>query len=276
MFFLAYYLHSIDPIAIHFGSNFFLKGIYWYGIAYCVSFLLAALGLHIYFRKKWSPLDPSLQTQLLLYLILGVLLGGRLGYFFLYQPDLWFENPLNLFSQSGMASHGGFLGVIIGLICFAFQYKQKLLKLTDIVVTLVPPGLFLGRIANFINGELWGKVTYCSLGVIFPQSAPYASYPLNLVLPRHPSQLYEAFLEGLVLGIYLQIRFWKKHKFGIKDGYISGEFLIGYGVLRIIGEYFREPDASLILGLSRGQFYSLFLLFLGTCVIIYTFFKDRA
>jgi phosphatidylglycerol:prolipoprotein diacylglycerol transferase len=165
-----------------------------------------------------------------------------------------------------MASHGGFVGVCLVLFWMVKKHKLAWRPLADILVTLAPPGLFLGRIANFINGELWGKISYVPWAVIFPKSAPEGT-PLAEIAPRHPSQLYEALLEGLFLTLYTQWRFWRSDITREKPGHLAGEFLVLYAVVRAIGEIFREPDASLLLGLSRGTFYSLFL-FIGGMLLI--------
>ena len=144
------------------------------------------------------------------------------------------------------------------------MYRQKIpiLHLWDLVASTAPAGLFFGRVANFVNGELWGKPTDVPWAVIFPRSMPEGT-PLHLILPRHPSQLYEAAMEGLLLLGYLQWRLWRSDTLRARPGALAGEFLIGYACLRIAGEAFREPDASLIIGLSRGTFYSLFMIAFG-------------
>jgi phosphatidylglycerol---prolipoprotein diacylglyceryl transferase len=154
------------------------------------------------------------------------------------------------------------IGVTIALIWFSQSEKISLLNLSDLVVCVAPAGLFFGRIANFINGELWGRISTVPWAVIFPQSSVEGT-PVSMIPPRHPSQLYEAALEGIILFIYLQLRLWKSTVFKTKPGHLVGEFFIGYACVRSIGECFREPDASLIIGLSRGTFYSLFLIIAG-------------
>ena len=176
-------------------------------------------------------------------------------------------NPLLAFrvDQGGMASHGGFVGVSIALLWYARKQKCDFLELGDVVVTLAPLGLMLGRIANFINGELWGRVTTVSWAVIFPDSPKNYNVALQKygAEPRHPSQLYEATWRAGSCWLR-QWRFWCKRP---SAGQLSGEFLIGYGIMRILGETFREPDANLILGLSRGQFYSIFMILAGAITI---------
>lgn len=166
-----------------------------------------------------------------------------------------------------MASHGGFIGVAIAVAVFARRTHIPFLHLGDLIVTTAPFGLMLGRIANFINGELWGKVSSVSWAIIFPDSAPPGT-PLMDIPPRHPSQLYEAFLEGALLLAYFQWRFWSSDTVRRRPGNLTGEFLIAYAVVRMIGEVFREPDADLILGLSRGTFYSIFLIIVGIALLL--------
>jgi phosphatidylglycerol:prolipoprotein diacylglycerol transferase len=200
--------------------------------------------------------------------IIGVLAGGRVGYMLLYDLEAFLKNPLLVVrvDQGGMASHGGFVGVLLALVWFAWKHKCSFLKLGDVIVTLAPLGLCFGRIANFINGELWGRVTTVSWAVIFPNSPTVYNAALHLFTPepRHPSQLYAAVLEGALLFAYAQWRFWRTRT---PAGQLGGEFLIAYGIVRIFGELFREPDAALIMGLNRGQFYSIFMILAGAAII---------
>jgi phosphatidylglycerol:prolipoprotein diacylglycerol transferase len=207
-------------------------------------------------------------TDLMTYLVVGTLAGGRLGYFFLYQFDTLKTDPLTLFRvwEGGMASHGGFVGVLIAMWLWARKQKTGLFRVSDLVVTVTPLGLLFGRIANFINGELYGKISYVSWAVIFPQSEPPGT-PIAQIAPRHASQLYEAALEGALLLIFVQWRFWRGSVAQTQPGRLSGEFLIAYSIARVIGELFREPDASLLFGVSRGIFYSIFLVIVGAVVI---------
>lgn len=263
---MDYWVHSIDPFLFRFPEGFPLEGIRWYGIAYLLGFL-SAFGLLVLYRKKQRlPLSWDATISLITWLIIGVLVGGRLGYVFLYDIGI-FADPLRLIRvwEGGMASHGGFIGVAIVLILFARHHKVPPFALSDVVVTLAPLGICFGRIANFINGNLWGRITDVSWAVIFPNSAPYAAYPVEWIPPRHPSQLYAALLEGLLLFLFIQWRFWKGR--ALPFGRITGEFLIAYACARILGEFWREPDASLILGMSRGQFYSIFLILGGLLIL---------
>jgi len=257
----AYWVHDLSPFLIRFNENF---GIRWYGLSYLAGFVTAGWLLARYHRAGRSPLDANAIFDLMTALITGVIVGGRLGYFLLYQFDSLFRDPLVLFRvwEGGMASHGGMLGVLAALWWFTRKRETGLLQVADLIVSAAPLGLFFGRVANFINGELWGKPTRVAWAVIFPASPQ----PL---MPRHPSQLYEAGLEGLLLFAYMQWRFWRSDCTKVQPGRLSGEFLIAYSLARAIGELFREPDAALVLGLSRGTFYSIFLVAGGAALIAF-------
>lgn len=265
---LAYYVHNINPYVIKFSETSDM-GIRWYGVAYVLAFILGYWLMGLYHKKGRSPLNDDQLSGLMIWLILGVVVGGRLGYMFLYDWADFSGNPLIFFKiwEGGMASHGGFAGVILAAFLYTRYTSARITfrGLADIICTVVPIGLMLGRIANFINGYLWGKVTDVPWAVIFPNSAP--GYPVEFISPRHPSQLYAAGLEGLFLLIYVQIRFWLGKERA--EGQLAGEFLMLYGVVRIVDEIFREPDAGLILGLSRGQFYSIFVVVAGAALVVY-------
>lgn len=251
--------HTPHPFLVRFGEDI---GIRYYGLAYLLGFAGAVWLLRLYRRAGRSPLDATAVWDLITYLVAGVLLGGRLGYFLLYQPDTLVREPLALFRvwEGGMASHGGFVGVILALHFFARSRKLDFFSLSDLVVTTVPLGLGLGRLANFMNGELWGRPTTVPWAIIFEQSGGGG-------VPRHPSQLYEAMLEGFVLLGFMQWRLWSRAPVAQASGRLSGEFLLAYAAARIVCEMFREPDAGLILGLSRGTFYSLFVALAGIALI---------
>lgn len=261
----SYWVHDLSSFLVRFSDSL---GIRWYGVAYILAFLVAALLLRLYWRAGRSPIEPKIQPGLMTVIIVGVLVGGRLGYFLLYSPATLLREPLALLRiwDGGMASHGGFVGVCLALIWFVRKHQLPWRSTADVLVTLAPPGLFLGRLANFINGELWGKVSHVPWAVIFPGSAPTGT-PLAEIPPRHPSQLYEALLEGLFLCAYTQARFWRSNVIREKPVHLAGEFLILYGVVRAAGELFREPDAPLLFGLSRGTFYSLFLVVGGVVLL---------
>lgn len=232
---------QFDPIAISIGP----LAIRWYGLMYLLAFvafiMLAKRRLHLFPAIKINDVD-----NLLTWSVLGVILGGRLGYVFFYKPDYYLMNPSEILAiwEGGMSFHGGFLGVLFTCFCYGLYKGWKFFDLMDFVAPAVPLGLALGRLGNFINGELWGRPTDGWWGVVFPQAGD--------ALARHPSQLYQMGLEGLALFIGL---WW----FGQKPrarGAISAWFLIGYGAARFIVEFAREPDrflGTLSLGLSMGQ-----------------------
>ena len=263
----THWVHNLDPVLIHIHGDF---GIRYYGLAYLLAFVIALVMLRLFYRKGRSPLDPEKVETAILAIAVGVLAGGRIGYIILYSFPEFLHDPLLLFRiwEGGMASHGGFIGVALAIAWLAHRFKIPFLRLADLLVMTVPPGLFLGRLANFINGELWGNPSDVPWAVIFPHSAPPGT-PLELIPPRHPSQLYEAALEGVFLFLYTQWRFWRTGA-AATPGRLSGEFLVLYALVRILGEQFREPDAGLIFGLSRGIFYSLFLIVFGLAVILYS------
>ena len=271
---LAYWVNDLSPfLGPHWGN----LGIRYYGLGYVLGFLAAAWLLNRYARAGRSQLPSEKIGDLIIALVFGVMLGGRIGSFLLYQPEQLLRDPLSFFRvwEGGMASHGGFVGVAVALAWFARSEKIPFLHLGDLIASAAPPGLFLVRVANFINGELWGKPAQVSWAVIFPHSES-PNTPLHLMLPRHPSQLYEAALEGLLLLAFLQWRFWRTDVVRTQPGRLVGEFLIGYAVVRMIGETFREPDASLLLGVSRGTFYSVFLIVAGLVLVLRQPTKPRA
>lgn len=261
----SHWVHDLSPFLVRWGENF---GIRYYGLAYLLGFAACAWLLHRYARAGRSRLSPSAGLDLVFALVVGVLLGGRLGYFLLYQTALIRHDPIALLRvwEGGMSSHGGFIGVTLALWWFARSRRVSMLHLGDLVASAAPIGLFFGRVANFINGELWGRVSEVKWAVIFPQSAPPGTPPI-LIEPRHPSQLYEAGMEGLLLLAFVQWRLWRTDCVTRTPGRLSGEFLIAYSLARMFCELFREPDASLILGLSRGSFYSFFLIVAGLVLI---------
>ncbi len=260
---LAYLVVDWSPFLGPHWGNF---GIRYYGLAYILGFFSAAWLLQRYARAGRSLLPETQIGDFMMAMVLGVMIGGRLGYFIFYHPADLLNPPWTIFMvwKGGMASHGGFIGVAVALWWFARTAKIPLLHLADLVASTASAGLFFGRIANFINGELWGKVTDVSWAVIFPRSADPGT-PLALIAPRHPSQIYEAALEGAVLLAFMQWRFWRSDVVQKRPGQLAGEFLIVYAIARIICEIFREPDVdvTLFFGLSRGTFYSIFLVMLG-------------
>lgn len=265
---LAYWVHNLSPFAIRFGENF---GIRYYGLAYLLGFVACGWLLRKYYQAGRTPLNFDAAMDLVMAVVVGTILGGRLGYFVLYQPHIFLADPLALLRvwEGGMASHGAFVGIALSLTWFARKKRVSFLHLGDLIVTTAPVGLFLGRIANFINGELWGKPTRVPWAVIFPLSERPGT-PVAHMFPRHPSQLYEAACEGLLLFLFAQWRFWRTDVATRQPGRLAGEFLIGYALVRMFCELFREPDAALILGVSRGTFYSIFLIAAGLALIVLT------
>jgi phosphatidylglycerol:prolipoprotein diacylglycerol transferase len=257
---LAYWTHDLSPFLIRFSGNF---GIRYYGLAYLAGFFMAGWLLHRYARAGRSLLPAAQVSDFMMAIVVGVLAGGRLGYFLLYQPATLLHDPLALLRvwEGGMASHGGFIGVALAVAWFSRTRKIPCLHLGDLIASTASAGLLFGRIANFINGELWGKPSTVPWAIIFPAS------PLPLQ-PRHPSQLYEAAMEGLLLLALAQWRFWRSDVVRRAPGRLAGEYLLAYAVVRAVGEIFREPDASLIFGLSRGTFYSIFLVGAGLWLIL--------
>jgi phosphatidylglycerol---prolipoprotein diacylglyceryl transferase len=242
---------QFDPVALQLGP----VAIHWYGLMYMVAF-----GLFIFLAGKrvalpqfanagWTKRDVE---DLLFYGVLGVIIGGRLGYVLFYKPGYYAAHPLEALMvwKGGMAFHGGLLGVIGAMALFGLTRKRPFLQVTDLIAPCVPTGLAAGRVGNFINGELWGRQADPSLpwAMVFPQSGQDFA--------RHPSQLYQVALEGLLLFVLLW--FYSKKPRGL--GQVSGAFLVGYGLFRFIVEYFREPDrflGILALGLSMGQWLCL-------------------
>ncbi len=250
---------QIDPVAI----SIFGLTIRWYALAYLCGFL-GGWRYAVYLTKLYPNARPSGDDidNLLPWIVLGVILGGRLGYVLFYGFDYYVQNPTEIpfVWQGGMSFHGGFLGVVVSIIAFAKYHKFPLLQMGDIIATVVPIGLFFGRVANFINAELYGRITTSPLGMVFPNGGP---------LPRHPSQLYEAALEGLLL---LGILAYLVHKPHIREkhGFIAGCFILGYAVSRFIVEFFREADAHIGYAydmMTRGQILSIPMMLLGLAFI---------
>lgn len=245
---------QFDPVAIHLGP----LAIRWYGLMYLLGFLAFLFLGHRRARQQvlngWLPADVD---DLLFYGVLGVVLGGRLGQVLFYEPGFYFSHPLEILAiwKGGMSFHGGFLGVLVAMALWGRKRGRTFFEVTDFIAPLVPLGLAAGRIGNFINGELWGRVAPADLpwAMVFPQVDDQ---------PRHPSQLYEFAGEGLLLFALL----WWYSARPRPRGAVSGAFLLGYGLLRFAAEYFREPDAG-IFGhsyvISMGQWLSLPMIAIG-------------
>lgn len=258
---------QFDPVALQIGP----VAIHWYGLTYLAAFglflLLALLRLkHQPFasvtgRGAWSRKDVE---DMLFLGVLGVIVGGRLGYCLFYKPEYYLSHPLEVFFvwQGGMSFHGGMLGVIVSQWWFARSRSKPFLQVMDFVAPCVPTGLAAGRIGNFINGELWGRPADPSLpwAMVFPQS--------GLMLPRHPSQLYQFLLEGLLLFVILWL-YGRKER---RQGQVAAAFLVGYGAFRFAAEYFREPDAHLgvlAFSMTMGQWLCVPMILVGVLVWVW-------
>ena len=249
---------QISPIALSVGG-FQLR---WYALAYLFGILSAWWLTKRNIKRYDLGITSAELDDLVFYTTLGIILGGRLGYVVCYGDGYFWRYPVEIFAvwHGGMSFHGGIVGVILGLFCFSRKYHFRFLKITDIVALYVPIGIFLGRIANFINGELWGRVTDVAWAVKFPEGG---------YLPRHPSQLYEAFSEGILLFFILNL-LWKQAYVREHTGIISATFLIVYACSRICMEFFREPDSQIgyIFGQTTlGQLLSLPFLLLGLYIL---------
>ena len=256
---------QFDPVAIYLGP----LSIHWYGLMYLLGFtLFMLLGRYRIKQNPQSALNNTILDDLLFYGMLGVILGGRLGHVLFYQFDYYLQQPLEIFAvwKGGMSFHGGFLGVIATMAILARKFKLQWLAVTDFIAPLVPLGLGAGRIGNFINAELWGRPTDVSWGMVFPNVD---------TLPRHPSQIYEFVLEGVVFFVLLWIYSAKPKPVGA----VSGMFLIGYGVFRSVAEFFREPEDGfmgvLTFGVSMGQWLSLPMIIVGIWMIAWANKKQK-
>lgn len=248
---------QIDPIIFSVGP----LAVRWYGMMYLLGFVCAYFMMGHIARLRGYPLGKEQISDLLFYGVIGVVVGGRLGYTLFYNPAYYLSRPLEIFYvwEGGMSFHGGLIGVIIVLLLFARKRGYSLLMIADLVVSAVPIGLGFGRIGNFINGELWGRPTDLPWGMVFPGAGPQ---------PRHPSQLYEAALEGLLLLLLLYVL----HRLKVRPGVVAFSFLSGYGVLRFLVEFVRQPDPQLGFlwgGATMGQLLSLPMVIIGCAGIVY-------
>jgi phosphatidylglycerol:prolipoprotein diacylglycerol transferase len=249
---------AYDPVAIAIGP----LAIRWYGLMYLIAFLgTYVLGRWRIARGQGGGATLALLDDLQFFGVLGVILGGRLGYVLFYKPAYYLSHPLEIFAvwQGGMAFHGGFLGVLLAMLWVARRHQLRWLAVTDFIAPLVPIGLAAGRLGNYLNGELWGRVTDVPWGMLF-------AHPAAGALPRHPSQLYQMGLEGFTLFALL----WWHARRPRPLGELSALFLIGYGSLRFIAEWFREPDdflGLLSLGWSMGQWLSLPMIVAGVWML---------
>jgi len=294
----AYYLHHLDPFIFHITKTI---GPRWYGMAYVLAFFCGYLVLRYLARRGYADLPVSRVADFITgCALIGVILGGRLGYVLFYKPEM-LRDPVSIVRvwEGGMSSHGGMIGLILFTLYYSRRHHLSWLNLGDNLVVAAPIGLFFGRFANFINGELYGRATTIPWAMQFPkelldhpaeaeraiaalqQVDPSLTSPEDIVAaagrpevqnvlrtlltPRHPSQLYEASCEGVLLFAILWL---VRTRLRQPNGLLTGLFFIFYGIFRILVEYFREPDASLIAGFTRGQFFSFFLIAIGAAYIV--------
>ena len=296
---LAYYLHDLDPIIFRVYDNI---GPRWYGLAYVLAFICGYALLGLLAKRGYADLPTSRVGDFVTGCALfGVIIGGRLGYVFFYKPEMLRE-PLSILRvwEGGMSSHGGMIGLLFFTLYYARRHKLSWANLADNLGVTAPLGLFFGRCANFINGELYGRAANVSWAIQFPKelldhpaeadraiavcaqidpslttpeaivSAVHRQSQVKEVLqtiltPRHPSQLYEAFFEGVILFAILWIVRTRTRQ---PNGVLAGLFFICYAIFRVVIETFREPDATLIAGFTRGQFFSFFLIAIGVAFLV--------
>ncbi len=256
---LAIPFPQIDPVIVSFGP----LAVRWYALAYITGLIIGWRLVRRWAARPTFGIDPERIDDFLVWAILGVILGGRIGYGLFYNLPYYIEHPEKILFiwQGGMSFHGGFLGVVVAGLLFCRKHGIEPLKLGDLLACVAPIGLFFGRIANFINGELFGRVTDVPWGVVFPRGGPD---------PRHPSQLYEAALEGLVLFVVLALLF-RVEAIREKRGFLTGAFVAGYAISRMIVELFRQPDAHigfLSLGSTMGQWLSVPMLAVGLYMMV--------
>ncbi|CAA7612279.1 Prolipoprotein diacylglyceryl transferase [Candidatus Terasakiella magnetica] len=258
---------QIDPIAVQLGPF----AIRWYALAYITGLMLGWRVVKFLSARPPFAMTEAEVDDFLVWATLGVVLGGRLGYVIFYKPLHYLQNPLEIpmVWQGGMSFHGGALGVIFAIILFSRMRGRNLFQVGDVICCVVPIGLFFGRLANFVNGELFGRIAPdFAWAMVFPHGGP---------LPRHPSQLYEAGLEGAVLfGVMMLL--WKVTDIRHRAGALSGVFLAGYGIARIISEFFRQPDAHLGFlwgGATMGQLLSLPQVAVGLILLVWAWRRYR-
>ncbi len=273
---MTHYIHNINPIVFELGGPLAVR---WYGLSYLLGFIAAILLLRHWSKKgEFEVPVAEVSNFVVMLAFFGVFFGGRLGYVLLYGFDSLLNDPLYVFKvwEGGMASHGGLVGIILFMLWYARKHKHSFWNLADNMACTATLGIALGRLANFVNGELWGRVTTVKWGVIFPQELGlhYGQYDLPMIekmvesgelLPRHPSQLYQACAEGfLVFGVMLLLR---RTAWGRRPGALGASVLALYALARIGMEFFREPDSTIYFGwLTKGQLYSI-LMVLGAIII---------
>lgn len=253
---------QIDPVAVHIGGF----GLRWYSLAYLAGIILGWLLMRKLIRRHPSQITPTMVDDIVFWATVGLIVGGRIGYILFYNFGYYVENPMQVFAlwKGGMSFHGGLLGVLVSIFFYARSVKVRFFEITDILACVVPIGLFFGRLANFINSELFGRVTVSvPWAVIFPNGGP---------LPRHPSQLYEAGFEGIFLFFILYFLWTSSVWIRIRPGFISGLFLLCYALIRCVVENFREPDAQigfLFARVTMGQMLTIPMLIIGIWIMIW-------
>ena len=255
---------NINPIALDFG----LVKISWYALSYVAGILTSWYLIIKIIKMKKIKISNKIVNELISNCMIGIILGGRLGYVTFYNPEYYFNNLMEIFKiwNGGMSFHGGLIGVILAIIYSSRTLNIPIMLFSDLVAIVSPIGLFFGRIANFINGELFGRVTNHNLGMIFPNGGKF---------PRHPSQLYEAFFEGIIL-FFIMLVLMNKSDFFEKKGFLTASFVFFYGIFRFFIEYFREPDGHIGLiyfNFSMGQFLSLPMIVFGLYFMINLYYK---
>jgi phosphatidylglycerol:prolipoprotein diacylglycerol transferase len=251
---------QIDPVAIHLGP----LAIHWYGLMYLFGFLGGWCLLSWRIRTQNTGFNKEQLSDLLFYIALGVVLGGRIGYVLFYDWANTIANPLHIFEiwKGGMSFHGGLLGVVLAAWLYARRYNKSIFEVGDFVAPTIPIGSALGRIGNFINDELWGRTTDVPWGIVFPNAGS---------VPRHPSQIYEFFLEGIVLFTILFVFTNKQRPLGS----VSGLFLILYGTFRFFVEFFREPDVQIGYvawgWMTKGQLLSIPMIIIGLMMFVWAY-----
>lgn len=305
---LAYYVHDLSPFLIRFNESI---GLRWYGLAYVAAFLMGVVVVRHLARKGWCDIPPDKVADFIIGgAIFGVLLGGRVGYMLFYDFGDFLQNPAIIIRvwDGGMSAHGGIIGLMVYTLWYSWRHKVAWRNIGDNLVVAAPIGLFLGRLANFINGELYGRVANVAWAVQFPKELLDPHTPIETIelakqeamqinpawndaevivenvghspelraqlagtlSPRHPSQIYEALLEGALLFAILWVL---RTRFRLRNGILTGAFFLGYALLRIVGEFFREPDAPLTGELTRGQFLSIFLILIAAGFFLSAWFK---
>lgn len=265
----SYFIHNIDPVILHIWGNLAIR---WYGLAYIAGFIAGFALLNRLGKRGDYPLQGEKLQAMFINLVIGVMVGGRLGYVLFYDFHRFLENPLMIIRlwEGGMSSHGGLIGLALAIAYSSRQFKCSYLELSDGLVCVGPIGLFFGRLANFINGELWGRPTNVPWAVVFPQEAgiepgvagareaAIALIHQGVLQPRHPSQLYQAALEGIVVLTILLIM--RKSPWSKPGGRLTGLFLCLYAMVRTGSEVFREPEIVHFGWLTQGQLLSLLIL----------------